>query len=68
MHGRNVWRNLKNIFTGQKVLFASRIILGSIFIAASVGKLSHPEEFVTLVTSYNVLPYGLATVYGYLVP
>ncbi|MFC2003757.1 thioredoxin domain-containing protein, partial [Chloroflexota bacterium] len=35
---------------------------------ASVGKLSHPDEFVTLVASYNILPYGFATVYGYLVP
>ncbi|MFC2072592.1 MauE/DoxX family redox-associated membrane protein [Chloroflexota bacterium] len=50
------------------MLVASRLMLGSIFIAASIGKLSHPDEFVTLVASYNILPYSLAAIYGYLVP
>ena len=68
MYGGNVRGRIKAIFTGEKVLLASRIILGSIFIAASVGKLFNPDQFTTLVASYNILPYGLSTVYGYLVP
>ncbi len=59
---------LQRFLTDEKLLFAFRIILGSIFIAASVGKLQHPDQFVTLVASYNILPYSLALIYGYLVP
>ncbi|MFC1864997.1 thrombospondin type 3 repeat-containing protein [Chloroflexota bacterium] len=59
---------IQKIFTSEKVLLASRLILGSIFIAASIGKLQHPGEFTTLVASYNILPYALAAIYGYLVP
>jgi len=58
----------KELFTNEKVLLAFRIILGSIFIAASVGKLSNLDQFATLVASYNILPHGLSTVYGYLMP
>ena len=59
---------IRQFFTSEKVLVASRLILGGIFIAVSMGKISHPDEFVTLVASYNILPYSLAEVYGYLVP
>ncbi|MFC2006929.1 thrombospondin type 3 repeat-containing protein, partial [Chloroflexota bacterium] len=59
---------IQKLFTSEKVLLASRLILGSIFIAASIGKLQHPEEFTTLVASYNILPYALAEIYGYVVP
>ena len=51
VHGGNVRGSIKTVFTGEKVLLASRVVLGSIFIAASVGKLLHPEEFATLVTT-----------------
>ncbi|MGB2827302.1 MAG: MauE/DoxX family redox-associated membrane protein, partial [Dehalococcoidales bacterium] len=59
---------VQEFFTHEKVLLASRLLLGSIFIAASIGKLQHPGEFTTLVASYNILPYSLAAIYGYLVP
>ncbi len=59
---------IQKFFTSEKVLLASRLILGSIFIAASIGKLQHSGEFTTLVASYNILPYSLAVIYGYIVP
>ena len=59
---------IANILNSETVLLAFRAILGSIFIAASISKLAHPDEFVTLVISYNILPYTLAELYGYLVP
>jgi len=59
---------IQKFFASEKLLLASRLILGSIFIAASIGKLQHPGEFTTLVASYNILPYSLAEVYGYIVP
>ena len=59
---------VQKFFASEKLLLASRLLLGSIFIAASIGKLQHPGEFTTLVASYNILPYSLAMIYGYLVP
>ena len=58
----------RKLLTDERLMLASRFLLGSIFIAASIGKLQHPAAFVTLVTSYNVLPYELAAIYGLLAP
>jgi len=35
---------VQKFFTGEKVLLASRLILGSIFIAAIIGKLQHQSK------------------------
>lgn len=59
---------IQKFFTGEKVLFASRLLLGSIFIAASLGKISDPDSFVKLVTSYHILPQSLAQLYGMFLP
>ena len=64
----NMNGKIQKFFTSEKLLLASRLLLGSIFVAASIGKLQHPGEFTTLVASYNILPYSLAAIYGYLVP
>ena len=47
---------------------AIRIILGSIFIIAGLGKTIFPYEFAALITSYNMLPTPLATAYAVIVP
>ncbi|MFC1994329.1 MauE/DoxX family redox-associated membrane protein, partial [Chloroflexota bacterium] len=51
-----------------KVLLASRLLLGSILIAASLGKLANPDAFVNLVASYNILPESLAQPFGICLP
>ncbi|MFC1921128.1 thioredoxin domain-containing protein [Chloroflexota bacterium] len=58
----------KRFISNEKTLLISRLILGAIFIASSIGKLQHPDEFTTLVASYNLLPYALSMAYGYLIP
>jgi len=68
MKGGIMKDKVEQFLTDEKVLLASRLILGSIFIAASIGKLQHLNVFVNLVASYNILPYSLAEVYGFLVP
>ncbi|MDD5703149.1 MAG: DoxX family membrane protein, partial [Dehalococcoidales bacterium] len=45
-----------------------RLTLGGIFIAASLGKISNPDNFVSLVTSYNILPENLAQLFGVFLP
>ena len=49
-------------------LFALRLVLGIIFLAAGISKLFHPGEFVSLAVSYHILPVFLAQVYGYTLP
>ena len=45
-----------------------RLLLGSIFMAAAVAKFPHQLEFVGIVSNYNILPYGLAELYGSMLP
>jgi uncharacterized membrane protein YphA (DoxX/SURF4 family)/thiol-disulfide isomerase/thioredoxin len=59
---------IQQLLSHQKVLLASRLLLGSIFIAASLGKVANPDDFVKLVTSYNILPAGLAQLFGMFLP
>lgn len=47
---------------------ALRLILGGIFLAASIAKLSNQAEFVSAVMSYGILPDSLARLYGSVVP
>jgi len=59
---------VKGAFTSLWFMFILRVVLGSIFIAASIGKLSHQDEFVSVVTSYGLLPDSLARLYASVLP
>jgi len=48
--------------------FSSRVILGAIFIVASIGKLPQQAEFADAVVAYDILPTLLARWYGLLLP
>jgi putative oxidoreductase len=59
---------VKEIIDNQWLIFALRVALGGLFIAASVSKLPHQAEFINAVTSYGIMPYGLARFYALVVP
>jgi len=59
---------LKEIFDNRWLIFALRIILGGIFITASVTKLQQQTTFVDTVIGYGILPDVLAQLYGLVVP
>jgi len=59
---------IEGIINNRWLLFALRLVLGGIFIAASVSKLQHQAEFVDTVSSYGLLPDTLAQFYGFTVP
>jgi subtilase family serine protease/thiol-disulfide isomerase/thioredoxin/uncharacterized membrane protein YphA (DoxX/SURF4 family) len=59
---------ITGVVSHQWVWLASRVLLGGIFIGASISKLQNPSSFTYLVMSYDILPYPLAAVYGSLVP
>ena len=59
---------LKEIIDNRWLIFALRVVLGGIFIAASIGKLQNHAEFINTVTGYAILPDSLAQVYGLVLP
>ena len=59
---------IQQLLENQRLLLALRMILGSIFIVSAVLKLPHQAEFIQIVNSYGILPYGLAELYGFLLP
>ena len=46
----------------------ARAVVGVVWVVAAVLKLPHPEESVTAVRAYQLLPQGLATQVGHLLP
>jgi uncharacterized membrane protein YphA (DoxX/SURF4 family) len=46
----------------------ARLVLGCVFIYASIDKLAFPREFANLVTSYGILPEIFATYFAYVLP
>ena len=55
------------LFKGPIVLLA-RLILGSVFIYASLDKILHPQEFATAITNYHVVPFGLENLMALILP
>lgn len=59
---------IKEIVDNRWLIFALRLVLGGIFITASVGKLQYQAEFINTVISYGILPDRLAQFYGLMLP
>lgn len=60
--------SVKEIIANRWLIFALRVVLGGIFIAASVSKLQQPAAFTNTVLSYGLLPISLAQFYGFILP
>lgn len=50
------------------LVFVSRVVLGAIFLTASIGKVQQQAAFIDLVKGYGILPDSLAQAYGLVVP
>ena len=59
---------MKTILQNRWLLFSLRLILGVIFIVASISKIQDIARFVSTVISYGLLPNNLAHLYGYVAP
>ena len=59
---------LKKCFSHRYTTVGFRVILGAIFIWASLDKISHPEEFIKIVESYKLLPFSLAVIFAVSLP
>lgn len=65
---QKVVRFIQKFLINDYVTLALRIFIGYIFIKAAMGKIPAPDEFMTMVRQYNVLPDPLETWYGYALP
>jgi uncharacterized membrane protein YphA (DoxX/SURF4 family) len=56
-----------NFFKGPVVLIC-RLILGAVFIYASLDKIMNPDDFATAIGNYHVLPLGLENLLALVLP
>ena len=59
---------MKTIFQNHWLLFSLRLLLGVIFVVASISKIQDIAKFASTVASYGILPDSLAHLYGYVAP
>jgi uncharacterized membrane protein YphA (DoxX/SURF4 family) len=50
------------------IFYVTRLILGAIFIAASIDKIAHPVEFAKIVSNYQILPGNLINIVAIALP
>jgi len=53
---------------GTYFFLSARLLLGAIFIAASIDKIAHPAEFARIVSNYNILPGQMVNAVAVLLP
>ncbi len=59
---------MKTFLANRWLLLTFRVLLGGIFIAASISKILDRSGFISTVVDYGLLPDGLARFYGTVVP
>ncbi len=59
---------MKNILSSKYILLLSRLILGMVFIAASVEKIVLPEIFAINVQAYQILPLSFVNLVALIIP
>ena len=57
-----------NQFFKGPIILICRILLGGIFIYASLDKIVHPAEFAKAIGNYHVLPFGLENLLALTLP
>ena len=55
-------------FNHKLVQFSARLLLGGVFIYASIDKIAYPKEFAAIVVRYQILPEKLAIYFAFLLP
>ena len=56
------------LFRNIKPSYLIQLLLGSVFLVAGAGKLTHSTEFSGIVAGYGLLPEGPAQIYALLLP
>ena len=61
-------RLLENTIGHRYFLLGVRIVLGFIFIFASIEKIAQPEEFAKAITNYRLLPTPAVNLFAIVLP
>lgn len=59
---------MKKLLENRFVLLLARVILGVVFVLASVDKIASPEAFSVSVDAYRLLPFPAVNIFALLVP
>ncbi len=59
---------LAAIFANPWLALACRVIVGVVFIYASLDKIAHPAEFAGIVNNYRILPHQLINLTAIILP
>jgi len=59
---------MKNILSNKYLLLLSRVVLGLVFVIASVDKIAVPEVFALNIQAYQVLPLSLVNLTALVIP
>src|SRR5690348_892283 len=59
---------MNKLFQNTTFVIAARIILGSIFIYASMDKMANPTDFVKIIHNYHLLPVQLENLMAIFLP
>ncbi len=54
---KNKMPSLKRMLTNRYLVLVVRLIVGGIFVFASINKIKHPEQFALIVYNYKILPH-----------
>jgi uncharacterized membrane protein YphA (DoxX/SURF4 family) len=63
-----MWKGFKKIINNRYTILVFRLILGGIFIYASLDKIAHPEQFAKIVYNYKILPHSLINIFAIILP
>lgn len=59
---------MKTYFNSRWLIPVLRILLGGVFLTASISKILDRSDFVSTVVGYGLLPHPLAEAYGWVMP
>ena len=59
---------VKRALMNQYLCFALRVLLGSCFVYASLGKITHPAQFAGAVANYRIVPYAVLNLGAVILP
>jgi putative oxidoreductase len=59
---------IKSVLSSRTLQILARLVLGGIFIYASLDKIGHPLEFAKIINNYQILPGFLVTLPALVLP
>lgn len=63
------WRNkIGRILSARPLQGLARLVLGGLFIYASLDKIAHPQAFAEIIANYSILPGSLVTLPALVLP